>query len=85
MRIQTIVIISLASLSVFGQTTTPYVAGVTFQKDNPNYPKRNPFYFEGRIDWNLLKIDTPNDTWEFAQRGIHKQDDLLDIPGAISD
>ena len=84
MRLQTIVIITLASLSAFGQTV-PYVAGVTFQKDNPNYPKRNPFYFEGRIDWNLLKIDTPNDTWEFAQRGIHRHEDLGDIPGAIAD
>ena len=84
MRRQTIVFITLACLGAFGQTA-PYTAGVTFQKDNPNYPKRNPFYFEGRIDWNLLKIDTPNDTWEFTQRGIHKQDDLGDVPGAIAD
>ena len=84
MRLQNIVILTLASLSAFGQTA-PYVAGTTFQKDNPNYPKRNPFYFEGAIDWNLLKIDTPNDTWEFAQRGIYRQSTLGDIQGAIAD
>jgi hypothetical protein len=66
-----------------GQTT--YTPGVTYQAANPNYPQRNPFYFEGRIDWNLLNITTPVNAWEFAQRGIHKQDDLEDVPGAIAD
>jgi tetratricopeptide (TPR) repeat protein len=58
---------------------------VTYQADNPNYMTRNPFYFEGRIDWNLLKITTPSDAWEYAQRGIHYQDDLEDMPSAIAD
>src|SRR5260370_30149691 len=62
-----------------------YTPGVTFQKDNPNYPPRNPFYFEGRVDWNLLKIDQPSNAWEFEQRGMHKQDDLEDNAGAIAD
>jgi tetratricopeptide (TPR) repeat protein len=68
-------------------TTTPgkYVPGVTYQAANPNYPVPNPFYFEGKIDWELLKITTPQNTWDFAQRGIHKQDDLEDYAGAISD
>src|SRR5579859_1382748 len=56
-----------------------------FQAANPHYPERNPFYFEGRIDWELLKIDVPGNAWEFAQRGIHRQDDLEDIQGAIAD
>ncbi len=56
-----------------------------FQSGNPNYPDRNPFYFEGRVDWNLLKIDQPSNAWEFAQRGIYRQEDLEDIPGAIAD
>jgi tetratricopeptide (TPR) repeat protein len=56
-----------------------------FQKSNANYPNRNPFYFEGRVDWNLLQIGTPANAWEFAQRGIHRQDELEDIPGAIAD
>src|SRR4051812_3283951 len=69
-----------------GQATdSTYVPGVTYQTDNPNYFVRNPFYFEGRIDWNLLKITTPKDTWEFAQRGIHFQDDLEDRASAIAD
>ena len=63
----------------------PYVPGVTYQSDNPNYLNRNPFYFEGRVDWNLLKITTPSTTWEFTQRGIHYQDDLQDMTSAIAD
>ena len=76
-----------AAGAAFGQTTTspPYVPGVTYQSTNPNYPLPNPFYFEGRIDWNLLKITTPTNAWEFAQRGIYKQDDLGDTAGAIAD
>ncbi len=77
----------------FAQSSTPpqnstspaYIPGVTFQTTNPNYPQPNPFYFEGRIDWNLLGITTPSNTWEFAQRGIYKQDDLQDTAGAIAD
>ena len=63
----------------------PYVPGVTYQADNPNYLNRNPFYFEGRVDWNLLKITTPSTPWEFTQRGIHYQDDLQDTTDAIAD
>jgi tetratricopeptide (TPR) repeat protein len=65
--------------------TGPYVPGVTYQADNPNYLNRNPFYFEGRVDWNLLKITTPSTPFEYTQRGIHYQDDLQDIPDAIAD
>ncbi len=63
----------------------PYVPGVTFQNFNPNYPKPNPFFFEGKIDWDKLAITNPSNAWEYAQRAIHKQDDLGDIPGAITD
>ena len=42
-----------------------------FQTTNPNYPAPNPFYFEGRIDWNLLGINQPSNSWEYLQRGIH--------------
>jgi tetratricopeptide (TPR) repeat protein len=65
--------------------STAYVPGTTFQNFNPNYPKPNPFYFEGKIDWDKLGITQPANAWEFVQRGIHKQDDLSDIPGAIAD
>jgi len=66
-------------------TTTTYTPGVTYQKENPNYPTPNPFYFEGRIDWNLLKITQPSTTWEYMERGIHEQDDLNDPTDAITD
>lgn len=65
--------------------TGAYVPGVTYQADNPNYLNRNPFYFEGRVDWNLLKITTPATPWEFTQRGIHNQDDLEDFTAAKAD
>lgn len=63
----------------------PYVPGVTYQSDNPNYLNRNPFYFEGRVDWNLLKITNPSTPFEYTQRGIHEQDDLQDNVSAIAD
>src|SRR6266700_7892595 len=69
----------------FAQTPAqPYKPG-DYQKDNPNYFVRNPFYFEGRINWNLLEIDVPKDAWEYAQRGLHYQDDLEDFTSAIAD
>jgi len=76
-----------ASASVFAQSapSTPYVPGVTYQTTNPNYPHPNPFYFEGRIDWNLLNITTPSNAWEFAQRGIYEQDDLQNNTLAMQD
>lgn len=55
------------------------------RQENPNYPARNPFYFEGKIDYELLGIDEPSNAWEFMQRGIHLQDDREDYKGAIQD
>lgn len=85
-------VLLLASASAFAQTNGSnaapppgYVPGKTFQTTNPNYPIPNPFYFEGRIDWNLLGITNPSNAWEFAQRGIHEQDDLLDTTNAMAD
>ncbi|HLJ47887.1 MAG TPA: hypothetical protein VKU01_17850 [Bryobacteraceae bacterium] len=72
----------VVSLTAAAQSYQP---GVTYQTANPNYPVRNPFYFEGRVDWDLLRIDQPSNAWEFAQRGIHKQDDLEDFQGAMDD
>jgi tetratricopeptide (TPR) repeat protein len=53
--------------------------------NNPNYPQRNPFYFEGKVTWELLGIDSPINEWEYVQRGIHYQDDLEDNASAIAD
>lgn len=82
-----VALLVMAAVAAFGQgsTSQSYVPGVTFQTTNPNYPLPNPFYFEGRIDWNLLGITTPGNAWEFAQRGIYEQDDLDDPAGAIAD
>ncbi len=56
-----------------------------YQSANPYYPTPNPFYFEGKVTWEYLGITTPQNAWDYVQRGIHKQDDLEDIPGAVAD
>jgi tetratricopeptide (TPR) repeat protein len=72
--------------SAFAQAPTgPYVPGVTYQTDNPNYLNPNPLYFEGKITWELLKIGQPSTFWEYLQRGIHYQDDLENITLALPD
>lgn len=55
------------------------------RENNPNYPAPNPFYFEGKIDYELLGIDQPANAWEFMQRGIQSQDDQEDYSAAIQD
>jgi tetratricopeptide (TPR) repeat protein len=70
----------------FAQAPTgPYVPGVTYQSANPNYLAPNPLYFEGKITWELLKIDQPSTFWEYLQRGIHYQDDLENSKLALPD
>jgi tetratricopeptide (TPR) repeat protein len=56
-----------------------------YQTTNPNYLNRNPLYFEGKVDWNLLKIDQPQNAWDYLQRGMHRQDEMEDYAGAMSD
>src|SRR5260370_32695616 len=56
-----------------------------FQTTNPNYPNRNPFYVEGKVDYEKLGIASPGNAWEYAQRGIYRQDDLEDIAVAVAD
>ena len=84
-RLSMIALFASLAGCVLAQSSSTYVPGTTYQKDNSNYPARNPFYFEGRIDWNLLNITQPANTWEFMQRGIYRQDDLEDYAGAIAD
>jgi tetratricopeptide (TPR) repeat protein len=84
-QLSLITLLLLPGACAFAQSSSPYIPGVTFQKDNPNYLIRNPFYFEGKINWNLLKIDQPSNAWDFEQRGMYKQDDLEDTAGAIAD
>jgi len=84
-RFPILIVVGLAVLlvSVFAQSGG-YTPG-EFQSSNPNYPKPNPFYFEGKIDWNLLNITTPSNAWEYLQRGMHYQDDMDDVPDATTD
>jgi tetratricopeptide (TPR) repeat protein len=76
--------IALALMGPMLLAAQTYTPG-DFQSANANYKTRNPFYFEGRVDWDLLNITQPSNAWEFVQRGIHDQDDLEDIPSAIAD
>ena len=81
-----ILLLAVTAGSAFAQAPTgPYVPGVTYQTDNPNYLNPNPLYFEGKITWELLKIDQPSTFWEYLQRGIHYQDDLENIKLAQPD
>ncbi|MGA8143226.1 MAG: hypothetical protein WB987_04980 [Candidatus Acidiferrales bacterium] len=84
-RFPLLIVLAFAGVlvAVFAQNGT-YTPG-EFQSTNPNYPKPNPFYFEGKIDWNLLGITQPQNAWDFLQRGMHFQDDMDDIADAISD
>jgi hypothetical protein len=74
---RTFLLLTFSSMAL-GQT------GV-FQTSNAHYPNRNPFYFEGKIDYEKLGIVSPSNAWEYMQRGIHRQDDLEDLAGAMAD
>jgi len=67
------------------QTTGGVYTPGEFQTTNPYYLLPNPFYFEGRIDWNLLGISQPTNAWDYMELGIHYQDDLDDTQSAIAD
>jgi tetratricopeptide (TPR) repeat protein len=69
----------------FAQTPGGVYTPGQFQTTNPYYLLPNPFYFEGRIDWNLLGITQPSNAWEYMERGIHYQDDLDDTVNATAD
>lgn len=71
--------------AVFAAVSTAALDAQSSSREmNDNYLTRNPFYFEGRVDYDLLGIDEPTDAWEFMQRGIHKQDEE-DYEGAVKD
>ena len=46
------IVCALGFIAGFAQDQA-YKPGITYQATNPNYPVRNPFYFEGRVDWDL--------------------------------
>lgn len=83
-RIRLLMLFWLLAGVAFAQTGGVYTPG-QFQTTNPNYLLPNPFYFEGRIDWNLLGISQPMNAWDYMERGMHYQDDLDDVQSAIAD
>lgn len=85
LNIAVLSIIALATGWAQSPSSSTYVPGVTFQSSNPFYPTPNPFYFEGKIDWEKLNISQPSTAWEYMQRGIHEQDDQEDYQDAITD
>lgn len=84
-RSVTVLVLATAGFAFAQAPTGPYVPGVTYATTNPNYLNPNPLYFEGKITWELLKIDQPSNFWEYLQRGIHYQDDMENTPLAIAD
>ncbi|MYD94203.1 MAG: hypothetical protein F4Y02_11040 [Chloroflexi bacterium] len=79
---------ALASRELLGTGREEFAPNRRFEPsriDNPNYPVRNPFYFEGKIDYELLGIDEPENAWEYLQRGIWHQDDREDLAAAKAD
>lgn len=64
----------------------PLYTGVDSIGAQPRAQSDGPaLYFEAKADWPSLGIDTPRTAWEFAQRGIFRQDALDDEAGAMQD
>lgn len=81
-RVACLLILAITIVGIKNRAASP---AATDQTSNPNYPKPNPFYFEGKIDWDLLGISQPSNAWEYMERAMHEQDDLGDIPTALQD
>lgn len=64
----------------------PYYSGVDSIGAKPIPQDELPaLFFEAKAHWPSLKIDTPRSAWEFAQRGMYRQDDLEDVAAAEAD
>lgn len=64
----------------------PLYAGVDSIGARPEpQPERPALYFEAKAPWPALGIEAPRTAWEYAQRGMYRQDDLEDEAGAIAD
>lgn len=80
------------------QYTQPLHAGIGSQAGQPDPQPVDPtFFFEERVNWpalarqipgceNVAPADCqPRSAWEYAQRGMYKQDELENIPAAVED
>jgi tetratricopeptide (TPR) repeat protein len=68
------------------QYDDPLYSGIGSQGALPQLQSRNPvFFFEAKVNWPALNIEQPRTAWEYAQRGIYRQDSLDDLEGAKAD
>jgi hypothetical protein len=64
----------------------PLHSGIGSQGALPQLQSPNPvFFFEAKVNWPALNIEQPRTAWEYAQRGIYRQDSLNDLEGAKAD
>jgi tetratricopeptide (TPR) repeat protein len=68
----------------------PLYAGIGSQAGEPAEQKPDPtFFFEERVNWPALQKQIPGGeprtAWEYAQRGMYKQDELEDVAAAVAD
>ncbi|MDH3601195.1 MAG: hypothetical protein OEU26_16365 [Candidatus Tectomicrobia bacterium] len=64
----------------------PLYRGLDSQGALPQLQSPNPvFFFEEKVNWPALNIAQPRTAWEYAQRGIYRQDSLNDLGGAKAD
>jgi tetratricopeptide (TPR) repeat protein len=68
------------------QYDDPLYSGIGSQGALPQLQSPNPvFFFEAKVNWPALNIEQPRTAWEYAQRGIYRQDSLDDLEGAKAD
>lgn len=68
------------------QYDDPLYSGIGSQGALPRMQSPNPvFFFEEKVNWPALNIEQPRTAWEYAQRGIYRQDSLDDLEGAKAD
>ena len=59
-------------------------SGIGSQGARPLPQNRNPvLFFEERANWPALGIAQPRTAWEYAQRGIYRQDERENDPGSL--
>lgn len=64
----------------------PLYRGLDSQGGQPAAQSPNPvFFFEAKVNWPALKVAEPRTAWEYAQRGMYRQDDLGDLEAAKAD
>jgi hypothetical protein len=68
----------------------PLYAGIGSQGGQPAEQTPDPtFFFEDRVNWPALEKQIPGGeprtAWEYAQRGMYKQDELEDVAAAVAD